>query len=104
MSELVDNLKESRDEDFWRSHNGVMLVWSNSKASDSVMIANALLRPGFHLLLDIAVRFGLERLISEWDTLRDGILASEYPEELHRLHRAEPTVLRCLACFEEAAR
>src|SRR3954451_22739687 len=51
-----------RDYEFWRAHRGPGLVWSNLNASDDIMIWHALLRPNFHLLLEIAAHFGLARL------------------------------------------
>lgn len=85
-----------RDVEFWREHHGVALAWSNSGADDEVMIANALLRPSFHLLLDIAAHFGLDRLDRQWDVLRSSITATGYPEDRARLARATPIVERCL--------
>lgn len=90
-----------RDCEFWRAHDGVSLVWSNRNASDDVMICNALLSPGFHLLLDIAVRFGFSRLVRLWEQLRSDIVQSGYPEEIERLERATPTVERCLQHMRE---
>jgi hypothetical protein len=90
-----------RDYEFWRAHEGVMLVWSNRNASDDVMISNALLNPGFHLLLDIAVRFGFSHLAGLWDRLRADIMKNGYPEEIERLARATPTVERCLKHMRE---
>ena len=97
-------MNPDRDYEFWRAHDGVGLVWSNSNASDSVMIANALLRPNFHLLLDIAVRFGLARLESEWSILKSGVEANQFPEELRRMHRATPLVERSLLHMNEGIR
>jgi hypothetical protein len=53
---------------FWRKYPG--LVWSNSKAPDSIFIRAALLEPRFHVLLGIARQFGISRLEQEWDILR----------------------------------
>ena len=92
----------SRDSAFWKANGGVGLVWSNSNASDSVMIAHALLRPDFHLLLAIAARFGLARLKSEWERVKRGIVAAGFPEELMQLERATPTVERCIHHMEVA--
>jgi len=92
----------SRDDAFWKAHGGVGLVWSNGKASDSVMIAHALLRPDFHLLLAIAARFGLDRLKAEWERVRTGIEAANLPEELTQLERVTPTVERCIGHMEIA--
>ena len=72
---------------FWKQYPG--LVWSNRQAGDDVRIRAALMRPLFPVLLDIAVRFGLERLEREWAILRND------PETDTR--RAEPSVLRILA-------
>lgn len=49
---------------FWQRHRG--LVWSNPAADDSVHIRAALVRPRFDRLLDIALKFGVERLRREW--------------------------------------
>jgi hypothetical protein len=91
-----------RDYAFWHLHGGI--VWSNPNASDSVMIANALLSPDFHLLLDIAVRFGLARLKSDWENLKKAIEGINYPEEVKRLRRAEPIVERSIYHMELATR
>ena len=68
------------------------------------MIANALLSPDFHLLLDIAVRFGLARLKAEWEHLKTCIEKNNYPEEMTRLRQAAPIVERSLFHMEEATR
>jgi len=94
----------SRDDKFWKSHNGIGLVWSNPQAGDDVMIAKALLQPSFHLLLDIADRFGFDRLKSQWDKLQTGIEKSGYPEEMRQLEQARPIVTRCIDHMEEAIR
>lgn len=54
--------------EFWQKHRG--LVWSNPNADDSTRIRAALLRPRFSLLLDIAVKFGVERVRREWRELQ----------------------------------
>jgi len=58
----------SRRAAFWAKFPG--LVWSNSKASDSVMIMAALTRPRFHQILAICEEFGLERVLEEWRLLQ----------------------------------
>ena len=64
-----------RRDSFWKDFPG--LVWSNSKASDSVMIGAALTRPRFHEILAICEEFGLDRVSEEWKVLRaEGIPAS----------------------------
>jgi hypothetical protein len=89
--------------DFWDAHGRVGLVWSNPDASDDVLISAALLRqPNFHLLLDIAAYFGLERLQENWQLLKHGIEVRQYPEEMLHLKQAKPIVERCLATMEEA--
>ncbi len=90
-----------RDYEFWRAHDGVSLVWSNPNASDEIMIYNALLRPGFHLLLDIAVRFGFSRLVNLWEELQKDTMENGFFEEIERLQRATPTVERCLTHMRE---
>lgn len=54
------------------------LLWSNPEASDEVLLRRALVRPGFRMLLDAAVEFGLTRLHREWAIL----LAAGDPEAL----------------------
>lgn len=91
---------ESRTQALWERHPG--LVWSNRHAGDKVMIANALLRPHFDLLLDIAAVFGLADLQARWQELRRDIAQSGDPSDLNALRRAEPTVERCLRHMEAA--
>jgi len=98
----IENAQDTRDDAFWRAHNGVGLVWSNPNASDEIMIINALLRPGFHLLLDIAARFGLTRLVTTWEGLKTRMAESNLPEERVQIQRVTPTVERCLANMKEA--
>jgi hypothetical protein len=91
------------DKSFWDDHGRVGLVWSNPEASDDTLIAAALLKqPNFHLLLDIAARFGLERLKSQWDEVKRNIEDSPFPEGSENLGRAKPIVERCLASMEGA--
>ena len=54
----------------FRDKYGVMLAWSNKNASDNVLIRRALVKPGFRLLLDAAVEFGVDRLVGEWARLK----------------------------------
>jgi hypothetical protein len=91
---------EVRTDAFWKKHPGV--VWSNRRASDSTMIANALLRPNFHLLLDIAAHFGLSRLRADWETLRK--MPVDDPADQTKLQQAAPIVERCLRHMEDALR
>jgi hypothetical protein len=56
-----------RRDAFWKKFPG--LVWSNSKASDSVMIMAALTRPRFHEILAISEEFGLDRVKEEWNVM-----------------------------------
>jgi hypothetical protein len=64
-------MDSSRRDAFWAKFPG--LVWSNSKASDSVMIMAALTRPRFHQLLEICLEFGMDRVMKEWDLIREEI-------------------------------
>ncbi|CAN5676153.1 hypothetical protein BH09VER1_BH09VER1_02380 [soil metagenome] len=89
---------EARTIAFWDKHPGI--VWSNRRAGDSVMIVNALLRPNFHLLLDIAHHFGLARLKAHWEVLRRDIGSD--PADQAQLLRASPIVERCLRHMDEA--
>lgn len=78
----------------WRKHPG--LVWSNRKAEDAVRIRAALTRPGFGLLLDLALVFGLERLRREWEILK----IDDSPE----IRRSGPVVDRIFHHIEEGFR
>jgi len=92
----------TQDKPFWDQHGRVGLVWSNPKASDDVLIIAALLRPNFHLLLDIAVHFGLDRLKKQWRDLKDGAEERQSPDEIRKVARATAIVERCLTTMEEA--
>jgi len=85
-SPIREGAEELRSE-FWERFPG--LVWSNSKAGDSVRIRAALLRPRFETILAIALEFGLERIDGEW-----AILTSD-PETNTR--RSKPLVERIIA-------
>lgn len=99
---MTEDAPSLRDSLFWDTHQGVALAWSNPQASDSVMIAKALLAPSFHRLLAIAAHFGLDRLKVEWEQLRLDLSRSPWPENQHVLQRAEPTVARCIRHMEKA--
>lgn len=99
---MAEDSSSVRDNLFWDTHQGVALAWSNPHASDSVMIAKALLSPSFHRLLDIAAHFGLDRLKAEWEELRTDLSRSPWPENQKAIRRAEPTVSRCLWHMEMA--
>lgn len=76
--------------DFWKLFPE--LCWSNRSASDSVHIRAALSRPRFDCLVEIADRFGTERLREEWRILRaEGSLDAV---------RAAPIVERILGNIE----
>ena len=94
---------KQRDDTFWRENEGASLVWSNPDASDDVMIDNALLKPNFHLLLAIAVRFGLDRLEQRWLLLNSDPASSELPGESRKIQMATPTVERCLHVMRKVA-
>ena len=53
--------------DFWKLFPE--LCWSNRNASDAVHIRAAMCRPRFECLVEIADRFGFERLREEWQIL-----------------------------------
>ena len=55
------------DTRYWARHPG--LIWFNPGAGEAVWIRRALLQPRFGRLLDIALRFGLDRLRREWNEL-----------------------------------
>ncbi len=93
----------NQDKEFWDAHGRVGLVWSNPDASDDVLIAAALLKqPNFHLLLEIASRFGLARLVRVWERVQREVEQSQCDGELRNLGRARPIVERCLKSMEEA--
>ena len=75
------------DAKFWSRHPG--LNWSNPDASDDVHIRLALLKPRFSQLLEIAVRFGLDALSSQWDYLRENCQAeaSRVADDVNRCLR-----------------
>ena len=64
-------MTSERRDIFWKKFPG--LVWSNSKASDSVMIMAALTRPRFHEILAICEEFGLERVEREFAIVKDEV-------------------------------
>jgi len=96
----IEEEQTARDRVFWEVHGGG-LAWSNSDASDSVMVAQALLAPSFHRLLDIAAHFGLGFLEEQWNKLRKETMAAGYPEEIQKIMRAAPIVERCLRHMHE---
>lgn len=58
----------------FRDNYAVQLAWSNKDASDDLLIRRALVKPGFRLLLDAAIEFGIDRLLTEWTRLKsDGV-------------------------------
>ena len=77
--------------EFWQKHPG--LVWSNPKASDSVRIRAALLRPRYNRLLEIALEFGLARLREEWMVLLE--------DDTRESRRARASVERILNNIEK---
>jgi len=64
-------MSSERRDIFWKKFPG--LVWSNSQASDSVMIMAALTRPRFHEILAICEEFGLERVEREFAIVKDEV-------------------------------
>ncbi len=70
---------------FWKKFPG--LVWSNRKASDSVMIMAALTRPRFHQILAIGEEFGLDRVRRDWDELRRKEVTPSHLEMVSRILR-----------------
>jgi hypothetical protein len=61
------DMKDKRRAWFWKQFPG--LVWSNSKACDSVMIRAALSRPYENRLEAIGREFGMECVRQEWAVL-----------------------------------
>jgi hypothetical protein len=76
---------------FWDEFRGI--VWSNSKASDSVWFRASLLRPQYGVLLRIAQEFGIERVLKEWRVL-------EADSEDTQAQRARSAVERILTNIE----
>ncbi len=97
---------ERRDE-FWKKFPG--LVWSNSQASDAVMIRATLMQYRFHQLLEVCLEFGLDRVMHEFEMTRDELGAPERISTISEMltnirkgfQRAEETSGKRL---EEAAR
>ena len=77
------------------------MAWSNSDASDDVMITQALLAPSFHRLLAIAAHFGLDRLEALGKKVSEETAATGYPEELKKIRYAQPIVQRSLRHMHE---
>lgn len=82
----IETPQGPRHSKFWEQFPG--LVWSNSRASDIVMIRAALSRPRFEQLLKIAVEFGLDQVRNEWAVLDK--------EDTGETQRARPIVERIL--------
>ena len=82
---------EERAAAFWEKFPG--LVWSNPHADDTVYIRAALTQPRFEMLLQIADKFGLERLRTEWQVLTD--------ENTAETRRAAPIVERIVGNIEK---
>lgn len=109
MRDISASPTTDRDDAFWKAHHGAGLVWSNPDANDDVMIARALLNPNFHLLLDIAARFGLERLASRWEKLKEGVeevrkIGGDHDATCREFLRASPIVERCLQTMQAAVK
>ena len=47
------------------------LVWSNTTASDDILIRRTLVRPEFDRMVDAVAAFGLEKIELEWQILLD---------------------------------
>lgn len=65
----IGQMSPDRNDAFWKEFPG--LVWSNAHASDSVMIMAALTRPRLEQLHAIAGKFGLGRVLAEWEVLQE---------------------------------
>jgi excisionase family DNA binding protein len=73
-------LHHGRKDSFWKQFPG--LVWSNSKASDTVMIRAILSRPKKERLEAVAREFGVKRLQREWSILRDDKITPLSPKHI----------------------
>ncbi|MHB1605620.1 MAG: hypothetical protein ACYCTV_04405 [Leptospirales bacterium] len=61
------------------------LVWSNPEAPDKIYIRSVLLNPHLDMMLDALNVFGLERLRSEWQSVKDtdeGRKVGDYAESM----------------------
>lgn len=65
------------------------LVWSNRQAEAPVWIRAALLKPRFHILLDAARCFGLDKVKEEWQVLvtENTLEASRVATDVDRMLR-----------------
>lgn len=54
----------------FRDKYAVALAWSNKGVPDDVLMRRALVKPGFQLLLDAAIEFGVDALLAEWNRLK----------------------------------
>lgn len=75
-----DRLDYVRRDSFWKQFPG--LAWSNSKASDTVMIRAALTRPKKERLEAVGREFGLRRLQREWSVLRHDKITPLSPKHI----------------------
>ena len=75
---------------FQARHPG--LVWSNSRASEAVLVRAALLRPRFHTILDACIEFGLDCVQREWE-----VLQRESGAEARRVEAETARILRHIA-------
>jgi transcriptional regulator with XRE-family HTH domain len=64
------SLRPRKEPRSFRDKYAVALAWSNPDASTDVLIRSALLKPGFQLLLDAALEFGIDRLMAQWALLK----------------------------------
>ena len=96
------HMNDERREWFWKQFPG--LVWSNSKAGDTVMIRAALSGPYENRLEAIGREFGMERLRQEWAILcadkitplsaRHIALVSDMLERIERTLKNAPGIHR----------
>lgn len=73
-------LHHGRKDWFWKRFPG--LVWSNSKASDTVMIRAVLSRPKKERVEAVAREFGVKRLRQEWSVLRNDKITPLSPRHI----------------------
>lgn len=63
------------------------LIWSNSKASNEVLICRSLLTGRFPEILDMVAAFGSQAVMAQWDILREEMpeAAAKVAPGVHRI-------------------
>ncbi|GEM_PF-4447670 len=61
------------------------LVWANPQADDSIFIRAALQKPKIIVLADIVRDYGLERVMKEWEALKETIVGRKVAMDVTRM-------------------